>query len=522
MPEPMRLPDRRGLRLKRYRQVPGANYGTPKEAWGFSLPAQRGAPKEIALDVLRANAALLGLAGVFTDLEWRKNIPSRGGWHVIFNQTFRGTRIHRAYVTVHMNRRKEVYLVKNRAVPAEQLPAKVPADIGVTRARGLALRAVRRDARGLRAAAPETVWFPVKARLRLAHKFRIRRERPVQEWIVYIDAESGTLLSKYDNVAEATARACVFNPNPVVALGDWRLLLRSDKPVRKIPAPAYERVVLRGVPASGTLNGPRVTTKLTRDRLRRPGLDFECESHARGFEEVMVYYHLDEAIRYVESLGFRGDRAIFRQPLPVNARATREDNSWYLPGTKSLGFGTGWVDDAEDGETILHEFGHALQDAICPDFGQSPQAAAMGEGFGDYFAASFFAAKKRRGGAKRLLHAVMSWDGILFGDSDDDASPPCVLRVDGALTYESFDHSPRADEHDNGEIWSATLWDIWRAVGRRVADTIIVESHFQLDGFTTFARGARAIIDADRNLFGGVHVAKLKRVFRKRGIGPVE
>ena len=70
-------------------------------------------------------------------------------------------------------------------------------------------------------------------------------------------------------------------------------------------------------------------------------------------------------------------------------------NSWYDPTSRSLSFGTGGVDDAEDGETILHELGHALQDAICPDFGQSNEAAAMGEGFGDYFAASFFADKKR-------------------------------------------------------------------------------------------------------------------------------
>jgi hypothetical protein len=55
-----------------------------------------------------------------------------------------------------------------------------------------------------------------------------------------------------------------------------------------------------------------------------------------------------------------------------------------------------------------------------------------------------------------------------------------------------------------------------------VADRIIIDSHFQLDGFTTFARGARAILDADRNLYGGRHKAILRRIFRRRGIGPVE
>ena len=90
------------------------------------------------------------------------------------------------------------------------------------------------------------------------------------------------------------------------------------------------------------------------------------------------------------------------------------------------------------------------------------------------------------------------------------------------MTFESFDGSDSADEHENGQIWSATLWDIWNALGREVADKIIIESHFQLDGFTTFARGARAILDADRNLYGSRHAPRLRQIFAARGIGPVQ
>ena len=174
-------------------------------------------------------------------------------------------------------------------------------------------------------------------------------------------------------------------------------------------------------------------------------------------------------------------------------------------------FGTGGVDDAEDGETILHEFGHALQDRICPDFGQSHQAAAMGEGFGDYMAASFFADQK----PPAYRPCVMTWDGIKFpGD------PPCVRRLDSRHTFESFHHSEE-HEHANGQIWSATLWDIRGKVGHRAADKLIIEGHFQLDGFTTFARGARAILDADQNLNGGANRIKLRQVFKKRRIRPI-
>ena len=228
----------------------------------------------------------------------------------------------------------------------------------------------------------------------------------------------------------------------------------------------------------------------------------------------MVYYHVDAAIRYLERLGYRGPHSIFKEAIHANAEANKQDNSSYSPWDKQLSFGTGRIDDAEDGETILHELGHAIQDAICPDFGQSAQASAMGEGFGDYFAASFFEPVK----PAAYGTSVMSWDGLPNG-LDSGAVPPCLRRLDRAVSFSNFHED--GDEHENGEIWSATLWDVRMALGRDRAARVIVESHYQLDGFTTFARGARAILDADRNLEGGRHVDELKRIFGRRRIGPV-
>jgi hypothetical protein len=504
------------LKIRRYRQVPGQYYGTPKELWNLSLPPQSGSPQQAAMAALRANAALLGLSPDLEGLSVRRLKHTVAGWHVIFEQKHHGIPIRRGYVTVHMDLRKAVYMIKNRAVPASLLPAAAETVVTAAEARRIATRSVKG-----RVLQTERAWVPVKARLRPAYKIRVRTTAPA-EWLIYVDAINGRLLSKYDNLAHAARRAYVFNPNPVVALGDWRPLLSGRRPIRRVPTDAYELVTVRGVPRSGRLDGPHATTRGTKHRIAlRQGTRAEL-SHEKGFEEVMAYYHVDQAIRYVRSLGYRGRREIFSHRLNINARATRTDQSTYSPWLRLLGFGTGHVDDAEDGETILHEFGHALQDAICPDFGQSPQAAAMGEGFGDYFAASFFASKKQRPEARQFIPAVMTWDGILFVDPRGASFPPCVRRIDGDATFEEFDHHESADEHDNGQIWSATLWEIWTALGRNVADRIIIESHFQLDAFTTFARGARAMIDADRNMYRGRHIARLKRIFRRRGIGPVD
>jgi Zn-dependent metalloprotease len=507
------------LKQSRYKAVPGQYYKTPKEIWGFRAKAARGKPAERARAFLKANRALFGLAGIASRIKLTRTIESLGARHLIFQQSHLGLRIHRAYVTVHMDRQNRIYLAKNRAVPTEFLPPKSdPAKtrflLTPKRARLRALRSVCRGGKDCRVLKVEKLWFPEEKFLRPAFRVRIHRLQPVEDWIVYIDARKGKLLSKYDNLAMRRAVARIFDPNPVVALNDWESLLNENGKPKRPPANAYRTVLLKNLKRSGFLDGAHVTTRRTRNRIKRPDLKFDFDSTHAGFDEAMVYFHIDRAVEYLRSLGYRGKRAIFSAPIEVNAHGTRMDNSWYSPGLKRLTFGTGGVDDAEDAETILHEFGHALQDAICPDFGQSLEAAAMGEGFGDYFAASFFAEYKRD---RNLRVSISSWDQI----TDKEFVPPCLRRVDQPLTFESFDFAEDSDPHQNGKIWSATLWDIREAVGRAVADPIIVESHFQLDGFTKFARGARAIIDADRNLFRGRHRTALRRIFHARGIGPV-
>jgi hypothetical protein len=500
------------LRRRAYKVVPGQYYGTPKEVWGFRLKPGRGRPAAIARSFIKANAAMLGLEGIRGRLKLARTVESAGAHHVIFQQHHDDLRVHRAYVTVHIDRRHRVYMAKNRAVPSSLLPDKARYKIGRAGAIRRAVRAIGATGAGTKILGTERMWFPVEDRLRATFRVRVQRHAPREEWLIYVDGISGKILSKYDNLALTTGRALVFDPNPVIALGDWRPLVKNGR-ARRPPEAAYRQVRVGSLAGTGYFDGRRASTRPTDRRVRRPDHRFLFKSTEPGFDEAMVYVHVDRAIRYLESLGYRGRRAIFTKPLEADVHGTRDDNSWYSPGLRRLTFGTGGVDDAEDAEIILHEFGHALQDAICPDFGQSDEAAAMGEGFGDYFAASFFAAAK----PARYRPAVASWDGLTGGDD-----PPCLRRVDEETTFEGFDHSPDADEHENGKIWSATLWEIWQALGRDVADRIIIESHFQLDGFTRFARGARAILDADRNLFSGRHVGQLRDVFRRRGIGPVE
>ena len=113
--------------------------------------------------------------------------------------------------------------------------------------------------------------------------------------------------------------------------------------------------------------------------------------------------------------------------IEVNIDGITDDNSFYSPATKSLTFGTGGVDDAEDAEIILHEYGHAIQDDQVPGWGQHEEGSAMGEGFGDYNAASFFAETK----PQPMRPTLGNWDATSYSG----AEPPYLRRLDSNKKY---------------------------------------------------------------------------------------
>src|SRR5262249_46537378 len=137
-------------------------------------------------------------------------------------------------------------------------------------------------------------------------------------------------------------------------------------------------------------------------------------------------------------------------------------------------------------EIILNEYGHAIQDAQVPAFGRSSEGGAMGEGFGDYLAASFFAEYK----PARLRACVGTWDAV----ANSKAHPRCLRRLD---TKKRYPRSFVDEVHDDGEIWSACLWELRASLGARAADKLIITHHALLTPNATFADGASALLTTD-------------------------
>jgi hypothetical protein len=466
----------------------------PTRFYDIQEKTSGGSAKEQAEAFLRKAAEALKIDPDLSQLKFDQVKDSILGKHVLFQQYEGGKPITGAWARVDINHEGDVYNVETSLIPEKSLaksartavvaaaapPPTLTKDDAIRRA----VEATGPAERDYRVEDTEEVMYAVEGVPRPAWKVVIVRDQPRGDWKVYVDAASGDVLDKIDLLKAQDGKGRVFDPNPVVALNDTSLRDKST-----IPGAAYSEVQLRDLDGSGHLDGPFVTTKVTKKRVKRSDLDFRFKRADRAFKEVMVYFHIDRAQRYIQELGFDN---VLNKPIAVNIDGTRDDNSSYSPVTKSLTFGTGGVDDAEDAEIILHEYGHAIQDDQVNGFGAKPEGEAMGEGFGDYLAASFFYDRK----PAAMRPTVGNWDATAYSG----ANPPFLRRLDSNKLY------PRdmtRDEHDNGEIWSACLWQIRVALGRWTADRLIIAHHFLLSPRSGFEDGAKALITTDAQLNGG-------------------
>ena len=480
-------------------------YDTPRKALGIQDLPRKGTPRAAAKAFLMSIAPSLKLHSDLRSLKFDKVVKSPLGSHVFFQQYHDKRPVTGAWVKVDLDAENRAYHFTNTTMPVRLLekPARKQLATRVWTeedARKKALAAVKATPSRIRGRIEsELVNFPKGKMVQPAWKFIIPVAAPPHDWRIYISTRSGSVLHKEDMIKRATGTGLVFDPNPVVTLNDTTL---SD--AKPVPDSAYEKVELLGLTSSGLLEGPYVSTSATRDRVRSRNHKFLFKRDEPGFKEVMVYFHIDRMQRYIQSLGFKN---VNSRPIPVNVAGQRDDNSFYSPATKSLSFGTGGVDDAEDAEIILHEYGHSIQDAQVPGFGASDEAGAMGEGFGDYLAGSYFRDVK----PAEMQNCVGSWDATAYSK----AHPPYLRRLDSKKTYpKSID----GEVHDDGEIWSACLWQIRQFMGRKAADKLILSHHFLIQKDAGFQDAAQALIQADDQLNNRRNRAALRKIFLKRGI----
>ena len=305
-----------------------------------------------------------------------------------------------------------------------------------------------------------------------------------------------------------TGTGIVFLPNPVAELQNQSLTDQKDADYAALQ-PAYHTVTLTDLDGSGTLTGrwAQIVSE-TGVPGRSSTNTFTYHRNDDRFEQVMAYYWITRAQRYIQSLGF-GTGSF----PPVNMQSQRvrinqwgQDNSFATDHPKDeLRFGKGGVDDAEDAEVILHEYGHAIHFSQNFSFA-SEEAGAISEGFGDYWAAD----------VSNIVAptpdpaCIADWDSVSYTST----TPHCLRRVDTNLHYPT---DLNGEVHHDGQMWSRALWDIRGALGHEVADKIILNGQFDFPGTTMTALATKTVAVA-QSLFGSSAANAVTGAFEARGI----
>ena len=311
----------------------------------------------------------------------------------------------------------------------------------------------------------------------------------------------------------STGSAMVFVPNPVQSLGDESLTDQKDAD-SAVPAAAYHAVKLTNLDGSGFLHGDYATVVTeTGNPAYSPTNTFAYTRHQDEFEQVMAYYWITEAQKYIQSLGFGTTRrAIDKQPQRVRINQLGADNSFETDHPNlEIRYGKGGVDDAEDAEVILHEYGHAIHSSQNFSFA-SEEAGAISEGFGDYWAVTVSDVVSKKLGVPELepLPCVMDWDSTSYTST----VPHCQRRLDTNLHYPQ---DLNGEVHHDGQIWSRALWDIRQGLGNVKADTIILQGSFDFPG-TTMTDLANRTVAAAQSLYGNSAANTVRSAFQARGI----
>ena len=473
--------------------------GTAQSIFGkISRPA-KGASEAGVRSFLTENAGLFKMRSETDELNLARNYESPIGQHIIFAQQYHGVPVYGAQVAVHFNRSEEIITVNNSYEPDIVLESVEPQ---VSRA--MAISGAQSLVKGSAFSRPdgELVVSNFNDSFVLAWHIVIATDGPT--WELFVDAQSGKVLDQPRDINRyVNGTGQVFIVNAIVATRDNTLRDQLDS-ASAVPISAYTIVTLSGLVGNGFLDGEFASSEKTKKRAFNAINNFSFDRSADGFSETMGYYYIDYAERYIQSLGF--DNINNRQQVFAVNRL-KIDNSFYSPQSKEISLGLGGVDDAEDAEVILHEYGHSIQDDQVPGFGSTLEAGSMGEGFGDYWGASVGA--QFSGGFQDLCLA--EWDATSYSSTN----PPCLRRLDSTKHYPE---DVAGEVHDDGEIWAAALWQIRGSLGATKSDRVVLASHFLLAPSASFNQGANALVTAGISLGLSNHQVNIIRTtLRNRG-----
>ncbi len=533
IPEKLRLENQLGRVIHRWKERFGTYPVLPLPV----TSAYPGRPAEAAWKFLQEHAYLLGTSEALEQVLFPVTVRhSAAAEHVWFQQRYRDVPVFSGRVGVHLQKNTgQVLMLSNRFYPDVELPSTQPV-VSARLALSILKQEIKFSGEPFDRTVQELMILPLPERYALVWRVELPASVPFGVWEGFVDAFSGRLLALRNKVWEAlplpgssrshpiVGTGKVFNPNPVVTLQDELLRDMNDSDLA-VSDSAYWIVPLPGItfdPADSLyhLIGPRVhivdREAPANTPATSPNGEFLFTRHPDEFEDVMCYFHIDSAYSYIQNTLGHTLTGTILDALDVDSNGFNGDDNSHFVGSANpyIAFGHGGVDDAEDAEIILHEYGHAVHFAIVGGIGNTIENGSFSEGFGDVLGYAVYMANGASGGFHDRF--VGDWDATSY----NPGPPPFLRRVDGLGFPQGQPFTPsRCNEvHDCGEFFSAATWDMTQSFGAQTMLQVVVGSLYFQTPSDNYNDISMAIVMADLSLNGGAHVNAIIQALDRWGL----
>ncbi|MDI6767906.1 MAG: M36 family metallopeptidase [Bacteroidota bacterium] len=512
-----------------------AKSNIPVAIYNVNSRQYSGTPEEISRQYLHENKMLLGLKDNLEDLKIMEIKESPAGHHIGLIQNYKGIPVMRSEMVISINKQNRISMVVSGYKPNISVNI-IP---GVKQEQALQLAKQAIDAANSKEVfPPRTDLVIYEDSLNIFHlvwKFIIFPLEQGGEWLIVVDAHNGNILELYNTLFDyVNGKGRVFDPDPVTALQNSSLTDQDDADYYAIQPAYIDNVTL------SDLNDAVSSIYYVRGKYGwsmdvKPPYDavstaahpdgFRYKRNQNGFEEVNVYYFIDKQRRYIGSLGFNPTwkyLGIGSSAIAFDARGydsyLGERNAGYYPVSEYMIFGVpaSYVDAGEDQSVILHEYGHALHDALIyrgtDDASTLSDTRGISEGLSDYLGISYrrstqtfpFQENKRN-----------NWFNPEAGES--------ILPIADAQYPDHWGKWP----YEKMNVWASTLMDMeyntatvpyaGTRLGRDVTTKLVLTSLKYVNSSCDVLDNVNAILQADRDIYGSSHLSTLARVFYNRG-----
>lgn len=471
--------------------------GAAIELYAPAYRARRGDAEQMAREFVAARQAQLGLSGSELDSLQLAALRSGRAFSVVrLRQVQQGLPVYGSDLAVSVAPDGKVLFVANATVRG-LTTVNAMATVSQARARKLAMQYL--GTRATRHEASAQMIYGAADGTHLVWQLSIIASDGLRgTWEVLIDAHTGKVLRAVDTNVYADGSGMVFYPDPLsstgAAYGAPGYLDGNDVDTAQLTA-ARVPVTLRDIGFSGgnySLTGPYAVcweweSPNDGDCPIQASSDFDFTRSELSFEAVNGYYHLDTFLRYVnETLGVAAMPRHYAGGVRYDAHGENgADNAHYGSATDELVFGEGGVDDAEDGDVLVHELGHAIHNWVT-DGGLSQQQG-LSEGTGDYLAVAYsHDFPNQWTPADPAYYWVFSWDGH---------NPIWPGRITNYQLQRTYQNLPSAI-HTAGQYWASCNHRARDVLGGLAMDKAFLEGLSMTTSSSNQKAAAQAVINA--------------------------